>query len=55
MMTEPPLDPTPEDTEYRQRCEREFDLRPDPRELDRYPAGYWRECYEYWKEKEVKK
>lgn len=43
-------DPTPEDAEYREKCEAEFGLRPDPAERERYPAGYWKECYEYWKQ-----
>lgn len=46
-------DPTPEDTLYRARCEREFGLQPDPAEHNRYPAGYWKQCYAYWKSQQV--
>lgn len=45
-------DPTPEDTCWREKCEKEFGLRPDPAERNRYYAGYWKECYEYWQKKE---
>lgn len=42
-------DATPEDQVWRERCEAEFGLRPDPAERDRYPAGYWAACYAAWK------
>lgn len=41
-------DPTPDDTYWREKCETEFGLRPDPAERNRYYAGYWKRCYEDW-------
>lgn len=45
-------DPSPEDTYWRERCEKEFGLRPDPTKRNRYYLGYWKECFEYWQKKE---
>lgn len=42
------LDRTPEDTYWRERCEKEFGLKPDPAERERYPEGYWQDCHAYW-------
>lgn len=48
-------DVTSHDTYWREKCESEFGLRAQPSERDRYPAGYWKECYEYWKSKDGEK
>ncbi len=46
-------DATPEDKEWRERVERDFpDVRPDPAQRNRYPAGYWQACWEAWKAEE---
>lgn len=45
-------DPSPDDTYWRERCEKEFGLCPDPAERNRYYLGYWKECFEFWQKKE---
>lgn len=41
-------DPTPEDKTARETVEALYQIRADPSERNRYPAGYWVNCLAYW-------